>query len=269
MSQTETILLITLGFSLACLIALFLARTLWTAAIKVGARRMQRQVPSSLVALQTERARRRAEYAMLSQRLGTKLEEAKLQIAAQMAEVSRQRNRLPELEALENNRGGETRRLAARVEELTQSLAEARSRETELRHELLRRDQAAAGPSRAAHHPARPAPATAHHQPAEDAEARLRQRIDRLNERAKAPAAEPQASPIAAPPPAEDAQLDERLAAAERHTEELTRDLEKLDAEWQERLATPVPVAPSEVDSSVISLSNRIRDLKKSLGSAS
>ena len=62
---------------------------------------MQRQVPSSLVGLQTERDRLRAEYAMLSQRLGARLEATKLQMAEHMAEVSRHRNRLHELEALE------------------------------------------------------------------------------------------------------------------------------------------------------------------------
>ena len=63
MSQTETILLIVLGFSLASLIALFLGRMVWTMGVKLGARRMHRQVPSSLVGLQTERDRLRADIA--------------------------------------------------------------------------------------------------------------------------------------------------------------------------------------------------------------
>ena len=58
------------------------------------------------------------------------------------------------------------------------------------------------------------------------------------------------------------------MAEAERQTEELTRDLEKLDAEWQQRLAA-ANIAESEADANVISMSNRIRDLKKSLGQAS
>ena len=69
MSETETILLIVLGFSLASLVALFMGRMVWTAAVKVGVRRMQRQVPSSLVGIQTERDRLRAEYAMLAQQI--------------------------------------------------------------------------------------------------------------------------------------------------------------------------------------------------------
>ena len=163
MSQTETILLIVLGFSLATLIALFMARGLWTAAVKVGARRMQRQVPSSLVGLQTERDRLRAEYAMLSQRLGSHLETAKLQMAEQMAEVSRHRNRIHELEALEANRGADNRRLAERIAELEYALAQSRADEQSLRQQLAAKDEALARAAQAAQAartqtPHRPAP---------------------------------------------------------------------------------------------------------------
>ena len=267
MSQTETILLIVLGFSLASLIALFMARGLWTAAVKVGARRMQRQVPSSLVGLQTERDRLRAEYAMLSQRLGARLEAAKLQLAEQMAEVSRHRNRLHELEALETNRGAENRRLAARVQELELALTHARAQEEMLRREIAAKEEAIAHAARKPHTPAPDAPhVNSAPPPVDEAEARLRQRIDRLTELAKKPA--PEDFVIHAPPPSDDPLVNERLAEAERQTEDLTRDLEKLDAEWQQRLAQS-DIAESEADANVISLSNRIRELKKSLGQAS
>jgi hypothetical protein len=268
MSQTETILLIVLGFSLASLIALFMARGLWTAAIKVGARRMQRQVPSSLVGLQTERDRLRAEYAMLSQRLGARLEATKLQMAEHMAEVSRHRNRLHELEALEANRGAENRRLAERVVELEFELAQGRATEHDLRRDLAARDEVLARATRP-HTPHQPAPDAprvhAAAPPVDDAETRLRQRIDRLNELAKA---QPDDDAIIAAPPPDDPLIAEKMAEAERQTEELTRDLEKLDAEWQQRLAA-ANIAESEADANVISMSNRIRDLKKSLGQAS
>ncbi|WP_374329993.1 hypothetical protein [Aestuariivirga sp.] len=271
MSQTETILLIAFGFSLASLIALFMARGLWTAAVKVGARRMQRQVPSSLVGLQTERDRLRAEYAMLSQRLGSALETAKLEMAAQTAEVTRHRNRLHELEALEANRGADNHRLAARVQELEADLAYARAQEQAFRQELAARQDAPRP-----HRPAPDAPPVNAAAPVDDAEARLRQRIDRLTELAKAPppddfiihAPPPEDAVIHAPPPPDDPQVTERLSEAERQTEDLTRDLERLDAEWQQRLAE-ANIAESEADANVISLSNRIRELKKSLGQAS
>lgn len=281
MSQTETILLIVLGFSLSSLIALFMVRFLWTAAVKVGARRMQRQVPSSLVGLQTERDRLRAEYAMLSQRLGARLETAKLQMAEHMAEVSRHRNRIHEIESAEHARNEEIRSLTARVKELDQALAETRAREEDLRRSVAvqeeelqqlrkkRKAPKAEKPAREAKPaaPRRPAPppvpATA-----EDPETRLRQRIDRLNELAKSQPDDGEA-PLAPPVMPDDPMVVEKLAEAERQTEDLTRDLEKLDAEWQDRLATTTPqIAESEADANVISLSNRIRDLKKSLGSS-
>ena len=269
MSQTETILLIVLGFSLATLIALFMARGLWTAAVKVGARRMQRQVPSSLIGLQTERDRLRAEYAMLSQRLGARLETAKLQMAEQMAAVSRHRNRLHELEALEANRGTDNRRLAERIGELEYALAQSRAAEELLRHQLAAKDEAQAARTQKPHRPAPDAPPIHAAPSVDEAESRLRQRIDRLTELAKAPP--PDDFIIhAPPPPADDPVLTERMDEAERETEELTRALEKLDAEWQQRLSETGPaIAESEDDANVISLSNRIRDLKKSLGSAS
>lgn len=272
MSQTETILLIAFGFSLASLIALFMARGLWTAAVKVGARRMQRQVPSSLVGLQTERDRLRAEYAMLSQRLGSALETARLEMAAQMAEVTRHRNRLHELEALEANRGADNHRLAAKVQELEADLAYVRAQEQALRKELMARQDAPRP-----HRPAPDAPPVKAAAPVDDAEARLRQRIDRLTELAKAPPPDdfiihapppPEDTVIHAPPPPDDPEVTDRLSEAERQTEELTRDLERLDAEWQQRLAE-ANIAESEADANVITLSNRIRELKKSLGQAS
>ena len=133
MSGTETILLIVLGFSLASLIALFMGRMVWTTAVKVGARRMQRQVPSSLVGLQTERDRLRAEYAMLAQRLGARLEETKLRLAESMAEVSRHRNRIHQVEISEATRNAELRQLRARVKELELALADSKAQEGELR----------------------------------------------------------------------------------------------------------------------------------------
>lgn len=279
MSQTETILLIVLGFSLASLIALFLVRFLWTVAVKVGARRMQRQVPSSLVGLQTERDRLRAEYAMLSQRLGARLETAKLQMAEHMAEVSRHRNRIHEIESAEASRIEEIRSLGARVKELEQSLAEARAREEDLRRSLAMQEEElekarrkrkapkAEKPEKAARSTA-PLKAAPEAPPADNPESRLRQRIDRLAELARA---QPEGNdPLVTPPPMPDDPLVvEKLAEAERQTDDLTRDLEKLDAEWQERLASTTPqIAESEADANVISLTNRIRDLKKSLGSS-
>jgi chromosome segregation ATPase len=140
MSQIETLLLFVLGFSLATLIALFAGRMVWTAALKVGARRMQKQVPSSLVGLQTERDRLRAEYAMLSQRLSSKLDAVKLRMAEQMAEVTRHRNRVESLTQTLSARDSEIESLKARLAETAKELTVAATLQDEMRKALAARD---------------------------------------------------------------------------------------------------------------------------------
>jgi chromosome segregation ATPase len=99
MSQTETIMLFVLGFAFAALVALFLGRLAWKIALRLGARRMQRQVPTTVAELQAERDRLRAEYAMMSRKLELRLDDVKMRMAEQMAEVSRNRNRIETLMA--------------------------------------------------------------------------------------------------------------------------------------------------------------------------
>lgn len=218
MSQTETILLIVLGFSLATVIGLFMGRLLWTAAVRVGARRMQRQVPSSLIGLQTERDRLRAEYAMLANRLGSRLEEAKLQLAEQTAEVSRHRNRLHDLEHGEDGRKAELRQLKSRVTSLERALAESAAREEVLRRGLAEAEAKLLKAKKKKGY--EPAPRTPEPAPSpagtDEAELRLRQRIDKLSKLAK------QAEP----------DLEERLSQAERQTHDLEMELRDLDAKW-------------------------------------
>lgn len=272
MSGTETILLIVLGFALATLVALFMGRMVWTAAVKVGARRMQRQVPSSLVGLQTERDRLRAEYAMMAQRLGSRLEEAKLKLAESTAEISRHRNRLHLVESDEAKRSAELRQLTERVQELERALEESKTHEGELRHALaakedalrkLRKKKGYEGYKSAQDPEAPPAPI--------DPEIRLRQRIDKLSElaRHRSTSDEP---PIHTPDPAETA-LVTKLAEAERQTRELEQELHRLESEWSSPTDSPPESSPEspqpavEADN-VIQLSNRTRDLKTGTTSA-
>jgi DNA repair exonuclease SbcCD ATPase subunit len=240
MSGTETILLIVLGFALASLIALFMGRMVWTAAVKVGARRMQRQVPSSLVGLQTERDRLRAEFAMLAQRMGARLEEAKLRLAEATAEVSRHRNRIHQME----NSQSEIRELRAKVKELELAVADARSLEQDLRQALAAKEEAVRKLRKKrgyeGHKFQQPAPAA--RQP-EDPELRLRQRIDKLSELARPVRVEESEFPNP---------IADRLAEAERQTQDLESDLRKLESEWS------TPDSPDNV----IHLPNRPRDHK-------
>ena len=94
MSQIETIMLVTLGFAVAALIALFLGRMIWSYALGLGKRRMQRSAPASMAELQADRDRLRAEYAMLARKLELRLDDLKTRLAEQTAEVSRNRNRI-------------------------------------------------------------------------------------------------------------------------------------------------------------------------------
>ncbi len=287
MSQTETLLLVVLGFALATLIALFLGRLLWAAALKLGARRMQKQVPTTLVGLQTERDRLRAEYAMLSQRLGVRLENAKLRMAEQMAEVSRHRNRLEALESEKQINMAEIAGLKEQVSALTAQLADSQAVQAQLQQAL--RDQQVRRQhelTQDRHHrelEAESASLLADGEP----ERRLRGRIERLNLMAQTVAldrAEPQDDDFGdtheePPEPLIEAPSDPLIIAklkdAEQETNDLQKELEKLDAEWSSRLDQMT--GPEEASgasnaqnqppvANVISLANRIRDLKKGLG---
>jgi chromosome segregation ATPase len=213
-------------------------------------------VPSSLIGLQTERDRLRAEYAMLAQRLGARLEDSKLRLAENMAEVSRHRNRIHQMETSEAARMAELRELRSRVKDAELALAEARSQEAELRQALdakedairkLRKKRGYEG-----HKFQQPA-ALASTPPGEDAELRLRQRIDKLSELTM--------------PAAADA-IVEKLAEAERHTQELEADLQKLQAEWS-KPADSGGTEPTPSSDNVIPLPNRARDLKTGTSSPS
>lgn len=284
MSQTETLLLVVLGFALATLIALFVGRFMWSAALKLGARRMQKQVPSSLVGLQTERDRLRAEYAMLSQRLGSRLEAAKIRMAEQMAEVSRHRNRLEKLEAEASEREAAIQVLKDKVSDLTSQLATAQSSSAVLQQNLAERqaeiDHFRLHQSSSGWSPMATIPADLKMTDAASAEDRLRQRIGKLNELAQNVAHDrqhPDLPDVPLPPtviPPTDPDVIEKLAEAEQVTGDLQRELEKLDEEWARQLgglkeaekaaeqAAPGPTAVANV----ISLANRIRDLRKGLG---
>ena len=120
-----------------------------------------------------------------------------------------------------------------------------------------------------------------------DPERRLRSRIDRLNElaqtvaqdreRADAPGVpqfELSVLPEPAPQPPSDPLVIAKLREAEQETGDLQKELEKLDAEWSKRLdemkdseeaSAQFPLGSTSV-ANVISLANRIRDLKKGLG---
>ena len=295
MSQTETLLLVVLGFALATLIALFAGRLLWAAALKLGARRMQKQVPTTLVGLQTERDRLRAEYAMLSQRLGSRLEATKLKMAEQMAEVSRHRNRLELLEAEIQANDKTITGLQEQLTGLNEQLTAARTVEAELQQTIAEKQAALELARRALDEELSrptlpPQPVYEYAEPGEpndDPQRRLRSRIDRLNQIAQTVAADRERTdalddqefeiavlPESPPGPPADPLVIAKLQEAEQETGDLQKELELLDAEWSKRLdemkdseeaGAQSPQGSTSV-ANVISLANRIRDLKKGLG---
>lgn len=275
MSQTETILLIVLGFALAALIALFVGRFVWALGLRLGARRMQKQVPSTVVSLQSERDRLRAEFAMLSQRLGSKLETAKLRAAEQMAEVTRHRNRIEELRA---QLAGSDSNITAResqitafkeqVAQLESQLEEARALASKLQSDLAARDteielrnaeistlKASASEGSILADPPAPLPLLADI----SAEERLKARIEELASMSRTMAAETSTQF------ADSAMLNAPVSAG---TEDIERELERLDAEWNRRLSELDEIQDSQRTGSVanvISLANRIRALRKDI----
>jgi chromosome segregation ATPase len=148
MSQIETIMLVALGFAVAALIALFLGRIAWVFALSLGKKRMQRSTPTTIAELQSDRDRLRAEYAMLSRRLELRMSELKTKLAEQMAEVSRNRNRIDhlisELRARDkqlHERDTELQSLRVQLGPLEQELTARTASVQQLKEQLRSRDE--------------------------------------------------------------------------------------------------------------------------------
>ena len=97
MSQSETILLILLGFAVASFMGLIIGRLAWKLALRLGAKRAMRNMPSTVTELQTDRDRLRADHAMMAKKLSLRVDDMKMRIAEQSAEVTRHRNRVESL----------------------------------------------------------------------------------------------------------------------------------------------------------------------------
>ncbi len=258
MFQTETLLLVVLGFSVATLIALFLGRLMWSLAVRIGSRRMQRQIPSTAGELHTERDRLRAEYALLSQKLGARLESSRMKMAEQMAEVTRARNRIETLVAEINQKDAshaarehELLGLRARIAEHEQAANEAQSTIASLRLDLDEKTNTINELHRVIaekdEHIATLAP------PAEVILAGLEPE----------PGTPDMFEPMGEAPSAPDALLAQHLAETAHETDDLQSELDRLDDAWTRKLgrikgkprkpATPIDEA----------LARRIKSLHK------
>jgi DNA repair exonuclease SbcCD ATPase subunit len=97
MSQTETLMLVALGFALCALLVLLLGRAFWNLAVRLGSAKNARKIPVAMLDLQADRDRLRVEHAMMSRKLELRLQDIKMRMTEQMAEVSRSRNRVQTL----------------------------------------------------------------------------------------------------------------------------------------------------------------------------
>jgi hypothetical protein len=90
-------MVLVLGALIATFLALIAGRLAWKLALRLGAKRAQRNIPATVVDLQSDRDRLRAEQAILSRKIEVRLDEMKMKLAEQTAEVTRNRNRVETL----------------------------------------------------------------------------------------------------------------------------------------------------------------------------
>jgi chromosome segregation ATPase len=147
MSQSETLMLIVFGFAVATFLALIVGRLAWKLAVRIGARRVQQNVPVTVVDLQNDRDRLRAEQAILSRKIEVRLDEMKLRMAEQAAEVNRNRNRvetlmqqISEQDRAISERDTEIARLNAMAAGLQRELANVKNAGAGLEQTLRARD---------------------------------------------------------------------------------------------------------------------------------
>jgi len=114
-------MLVALGFVLCALVVLLFGRTIWNIAVRLGASRNAKEIPVAMLELQADRDRLRVEHAMMARKLELRLQDIKMRMTEQMAEVSRSRNRV---QTLVQDVASKNEIIAARDKEITGLTAE-------------------------------------------------------------------------------------------------------------------------------------------------
>ena len=147
MSQTETLLVLALGSALTFVFFLLFGRVFWGMAVQAGARRNAKQAPVQLLDMQADRDRLRAEHAMMARKLELRVDDIKTRMAEQLAEVSRNRNRVQslqgEIEIRDENIKHKEREIVAlnaQIEMLRAELEATQQTVENLNADALRRD---------------------------------------------------------------------------------------------------------------------------------
>jgi chromosome segregation ATPase len=288
MSQSETLLLLILGFATAAFLGLIAGRIAWKLAFRLGARQAQRNMPSSMIELQTDRDRMRAEHAMMAKKLELRLGEIRMRMAEQTAEVSRHRNRF---EILKQDVAKRDEMLLERNAEIVtlrdnvsylEAMVEENKKEIETLNESIVEVVVEEEPV---------VPAVAEPLPTQD---RLKNRIKDLVSISKKQKVAPleleqpvglAESEIIVKPAdsntlefvAQSESLEEKIVETERAAADLQDELQRLDQAWSEEKpevepdpVTETPSAPEEEKpksaiTNVISLAQRIRSLHKDI----
>ena len=147
MSQTETLLVLALGSALTFVFFLLFGRVFWGMAVNAGARRNAKQAPVQLLDMQADRDRLRAEHAMMARKLELRVDDIKTRMAEQLAEVSRNRNRVQglqsDIETRDENIKHKEREIAAlntQIDMLRAELEATHQTVENLNADALRRD---------------------------------------------------------------------------------------------------------------------------------
>ena len=90
-------MVLALGAVLTLIAVLLFGRIFWSMAMAAGARKRAKAMPMEMLALRADRDRLRAEHAMMARKLELRVDDIKSRMAEQMAEVSRNRNRVQAL----------------------------------------------------------------------------------------------------------------------------------------------------------------------------
>jgi chromosome segregation ATPase len=301
MSQSETLMLLILGFSIATFLGLIAGRIAWKLAFRLGARHTQRNMPSTMIELQTDRDRMRAEHAMMAKKLELRLGDIRMRMAEQTAEVSRHRNRfeilkqdLAKRDELLLERNAEIVSLRDEVNSLEKQVKEKDAEIKAMTESLVEVEEVQIVDASEAAASATPAPT----------EDRLKKRIKDLVKISKQISKQKKGAPLELEQPvamnsaeiivkpadsstlefvAQSEVLEEKIVETERAAEELQDELKRLDQAWSgaeiapdaasESAAdvaviteTPTPVEeekPKSAITNVISLAQRIRSLHK------
>jgi chromosome segregation ATPase len=94
----QSAMLIALGFLAASLLGLLVASAFWARAVRLTTARIKQSMPVSEPEIKADRDRLRAEYAIRVHKLETQLEQARLQRARHLIEISRREASISQLE---------------------------------------------------------------------------------------------------------------------------------------------------------------------------